>query len=332
VTAGRRGRASGRHAPAPGAGGQGPEEHPSLLAFRLPCRGVAWCAGEQALLARFAAGEDTYLALAECVFGRPLTRQDGRERQIGKQAVLGCGYGMGARTFGERCLALGIDLAAAHTSAEAVVEGYRDAYPKVAGTRVRENGHTRRRGGLWKEVEAAARACVLTGVPQSAGRCTFSREGTTLLVGLPGGRRLHYRNARVESVVPAYCGEKGLAAKPRPAVLFDHPRRRGVQAYGGLLTENLVQAITRDLLAAALLECERLGLPVVLHVHDEIVIEVPEATAEEALRRLAQVMSTPPGWAAGFPIEVKGFVAERYAKDPPPGAHVVKARNGAIVG
>ena len=237
-----------------------------------------------------------------------------------------------ARTFGERCLGLRIDQAAANTSAEAVVEGYRDACPKVAGTRVSENGHTRRRGGLWKEVEAAARKCVLIGVPQSAGRCTFSREGTTLLVELPGGRRLHYRNARVESAAPAYGGEKGLAARPRPSVHFDHPRRRGVQAYYGLLTENLVQAICRDLLAAALLECERLGLPVVLHVHDEIVVEADEATAEEALHRLALVMSTPPAWATGFPVEVEGFVAQRYAKDPPPGAPVVKARNGAIVG
>jgi DNA polymerase len=297
----------------------------------VEARGVAWCAGEEALLARFAAGQDVYLDLAQRIFGRPLSRQDGRERQIGKQAVLGCGYGMGARTFGKRCLARGVDLLAAHTSAEAVVEGYRAACPQVAGTRVSENGHTWRRGGLWNEVEAAARECVLTGVPQSAGRCTFSREGTTLLVGLPGGRRLHYRNARVESVAPACCREKGLAARPRPVVLFDRPRRRGMQAYGGLLTENLVQAICRDLLAGALLECERLGLPVVLHVHDEVVVEVPEATAEEASRKLALVMSTPPAWATGFPIEVEGFVAERYAKDPPKGAPAVKARNGAIV-
>jgi DNA polymerase len=297
----------------------------------IEARGVAWCAGEQALLARFAAGDDVYVRLAEGIFGRALTPQDGRERQIGKQATLACGYSMGARTFGQRCVALGIDLAAANTSAEAVVEGYRDAYPKIAGTKVSENGRSWRRGGLWKDVEAAARKCVLTGVRQSAGRCTFSREGTTLLVGLPGGR-LHYRNARVESVAPACCREKGLAARPRPAVLFDRPRRRGVQAYGGLLVENIVQAITRDLLAAALVECERLGLPVVLHVHDEIVIEADEATAEEALRRLALVMSTPPAWAVGFPIEVKGFVAERYAKDPPPGAPAVKARNGEIVG
>jgi hypothetical protein len=80
-----------------------------------------------------------------------------------------------------------------------------------------------------------------------------------------------------------------------------------------------------------MLACEREGLPVVLHVHDEIVIEVPAADGERSLRRLAEIMSRPPAWAAGFPLAVEAFVAERYFKSPTRGAPRVKATNGAIL-
>jgi DNA polymerase len=79
-----------------------------------------------------------------------------------------------------------------------------------------------------------------------------------------------------------------------------------------------------------MLGCERAGLPIVLHVHDEIVAEVPAAEAEAALRRLAEIMSRPPAWAAGFPIEVEAFAAERYFKGPIPGFQIAKARNGQV--
>jgi DNA polymerase len=297
----------------------------------VEARGVAWCAAEEGLLARFSGGEDVYLALAQHIFGRSLTRKDDQERQIGKQAILGCGYGMGAPTFAKRCAGLGIDLAAAGTSAEAVVEGYRDAYPKIAGVKTTLGDREMRTGGLWKDVEAAARQAILTGTPHEAGRCTFLREGTALLIRLPSGRRLTYRNARIEQAVPAYCHSLGLPERPKPTIVFDNPKKLGSHAYGGLLVENMVQAICRDLLVAAILECERRGLPVVLHVHDEIVVEVPAAEAEASLRQLALIMSRPPGWATGFPVEVEAYAAERYFKGAPNGAPVAKARDGQIL-
>jgi DNA polymerase len=169
-------------------------------------------------------------------------------------------------------------------------------------------------------------------VPQDAGRCVFLYEGATLVIRLPSSRRLSYRNALVESRVPAYCRKLGLPETPKPTILFDRPRECAVTAYGGLLVENIVQAVCRDLLVAAMLESERQGLPVVLHVHDEVVIEAPAAEAEAALRRLAVLMSTPPAWAAGFPIEVEGFAAERYLKSAPKGVPLAKARDGEILG
>ncbi len=115
------------------------------------------------------------------------------------------------------------------------------------------------------------------------------------------------------------------------AIKFDSPTAKNITTYGGKLTENLVSAICRDLLAAALVRCEREGLPVVLHVHDEIVVEVPLSQADDALRRLLTIMSTPPNWATGFPIEVEGFWAHRYFKAPPAGHQSHKALLGRLL-
>jgi hypothetical protein len=142
---------------------------------------------------------------------------------------------------------------------------------------------------------------------------------------------MFYRNARIEDRIPSYCRAKGIPERPKPTIVFDSPNQPGVVTYGGKLTENLVQAICRDLLAGSLVECERQGLPVVLHVHDEIVVEVDGEKAGEALERLLIIMSTPPAWAAGFPIEVEGFVAKRYVKAPPRGGRVLRARDGLLL-
>jgi DNA polymerase bacteriophage-type len=93
----------------------------------------------------------------------------------------------------------------------------------------------------------------------------------------------------------------------------------------------VVQADRGDLLVAALLGCERQGLPVVLHVHDEVVVEVPAEEAEDAVRRLADIMSAPPAWAEGFPLGVETFSSERYLKSPPAGSSKAKARNGQVL-
>ncbi len=295
----------------------------------IEARGTAWCARERRLLELFEQGGDAYCDFATAIFARPITKETKRERGVGKEAVLGCGYAMGPPRFATQCAARGIDLAAAGVTAEMVVEGYRDAYPAIAGTKVCWG--TWRRGGMWDDVEAAARAAVERGTPGDAGRCQFSREDDALVIRLPSGRRLYYRNARIEPRVPAYCLSLGLPPTEKPTIVFDGAEEPGVTTYGGKLTENIVQAVCRDLLVAALLECERQGLLVVLHVHDEVVIEVPAGQADQALRRLAEIMSTPPAWAEGFPIEVEAFAAERYLKNPPTGAPQVKARGGRIV-
>jgi DNA polymerase len=287
----------------------------------IEARGVAWCAGERNFLDLIEAGQDVYLAMASKIFGRPVTSK-GPERDLGKQAVLGCGYGLGVEGFAANCERNSVDLAAAGVTAEQVVEAYRGAYPRIPR--------------LWKEVEAAAKTVVKSGQSQQAGLCMFSRDGETLVVSLPSGRRLHYRQARLEPRMTAW-------GKQQLSIVYDSPevsqlrRKKGRDShghtestYGGKLVENLVQATCRDLLAEAMVKCERAGLSVVLHAHDEIVAEVPIEQAEQGLRQLLTIMSTPPGWAQGFPIAVEGYASLRYAKTPLPSSEIIKARNGEI--
>lgn len=291
----------------------------------IEARGTAWCADEKALLELFACGGDAYCDLASRIFGRRITKEMKRERSVGKEAVLGCGYGMGAPTFAHRCAENGIDLGQVGTTAEEVVKGYRETYSAISG------GVNGRGNGLWQTVEQAAWDAVLRQRSGWAGRCEFLREGGSLVIRLPSGRRLFYRNARLEWRIPHYCQQPGMQQIEKPTLVYDDPKEAGKVTYGGSLTENIVQAICRDLLVAAMFECQRQGLAIVLHVHDELVLEVAADQADEALRKLLTIMTTPPAWAPGLPIEVEGFCAERYYKVPPAGTQVVKARNGEIL-
>jgi DNA polymerase len=291
-------------------------------------RGVGWVAEEVKLLDAFRSGTDIYCQMASAIFGRPITKADKMERQIGKITVLGCGYSMSAAKFAAFCKACRVVLEDAGTDAEACVTAYRDQYPAIAG---RLEGKFRK-GGIWQKYNDAVRM-VLKGKPSRfEGKCVFGMNGPDLQVWLPSGRRLTYRNARIEPRVPPYADALGLAMEPKPTVVYDHNHwgPGGGTLYGGLITENIVQAICRDLLAAALVRCEYAGLSPVLHVHDEIVCEVPAGEAKARMEELVTIMSEPPAWADGFPISVEGFSCPRYSKSPFRGSWEVAGANGRI--
>lgn len=118
-------------------------------------------------------------------------------------------------------------------------------------------------------------------------------------VELPSGRRIRYFDVFTDSV-----DWRARVKRGGPAV----------KIYGGLLTENITQATARDILALNILAAEKAGLPVVLHVHDEIVTCVPEKDAEDAKRELTRIMSTSPEWAPDLPVGVEAKISKRYWK------------------
>jgi hypothetical protein len=127
-------------------------------------------------------------------------------------------------------------------------------------------------------------------------------------VRLPSGRSLVYRNIRSELRAPRWAP----SGDPVPTTLFDSTHGFPKTIYGGLTTENVTQATCRDLLCDALIRTPN----VVLHVHDEIVAEVPEGVAADRLADLLSTMSTAPEWALNFPITVEGYSCTRYSKTP----------------
>jgi DNA polymerase len=284
----------------------------------IECRGVAWIAGEEGLLHTLASGGDVYKEMASRIFGVPVDQVTDAQRQVGKVTVLGCGYGMGSEKFRIYCGLSGVDLAAAGTSADACVEAFRAAYPAIAGRPAGcIEGKPYRSGGVWSQLDRAAKSAVTEGGVWTAGKTKWAYDGFTLCCELPSGRVRRYRNARIEDRIPGYARALGLD-RPKATLLYDSDR--GEQyLYSGKIAENVVQALCRDLLATALVECERRGLPVVTHVHDELVAEVPLADRDRSLNLLATVMTTPPAWAAGMPVAVEAYAAPRYLKGPPDG-------------
>jgi DNA polymerase len=165
----------------------------------------------------------------------------------------------------------------------------------------------------WRIINTAALAAVnnpgrfyLFGVDDKAG---FIREHNWLWMVLPTGRMLAYHRPEVEVTDGPFGPREQVVFWGRNSYTKKWQRRHG---YGGLWTENVVQALARDLLADAMLRVRRRGYKLVLTVHDEIVVEVRNGTG--SLQQFLDVMSEVPLWATGCPVAVEGFETTRYRK------------------
>lgn len=298
----------------------------------VEARCVAWLANEERLLATFRdPKKDTYCDMASMIYGREITKADEAERFVGKGVVLGCGYSMSPPKFDLTMRRVGVSLADAGVTAEQCVEAYRDAFPAIAG---RKSGSRFRKGGLWRSLaNAATNAVESPGTPFAAanGKVVFELRDKHLMMVLPSGRRMWYRLAKIEPVVPGYCKALGLPEIPKLTLTWQHPRGHRAQLYGGLLAENVSQATCRDLLADAFVRAEAACLFPVMHVHDELGCEADEDDVEAKTSELARLMSIGPNWSEGFPILVEAFSGKRYTKGPLPGAFKVTALNGRII-
>lgn len=258
----------------------------------IESRGVAWLASEQKLLDLYRSGADVYCDMASRIYGRQITKANTIERQVGKIVTLGCGYGMGATRFGLLAKFSRIDLEAAGTTAEKCVGTFRESYPAIVA--------------FWRAMDTAAKKALTAG-EANAGRILFYVDSGWLVMRLPSGRNIYYRDPRIEQVVPDWAYLTG-EIKTVNQLSYLHPYGYRKKLYGGLLTENAVQAICRDILIDAMIRLEADGLPIVLHVHDEVLVETDQ------LDRVRRIMEQPPTWAAGFPIKVTGHYTPYYRK------------------
>lgn len=288
---------------------------------QIEARIVAWFAQQEDMLKLFMDGGKVYETMAAAIYRTTVDEilNPSEERQVGKTSVLGCGFGMGADTFatqtriqtgivldrGEFVLEDGVKVWKREDMAQRVINTYRSLCPLVPL--------------LWKSVEGAAiQATQHPGQVCYCGRngnVRYVRRGQFLWCILPSGRPLAYARPEVRErlVVPKDGREPWMSTSLSFMGVNGLTNRWERQwAYGGLLTENIVQATARDLMATAMLKLEEEGYPVVLTVHDEVLCEVPGGKG--SLPGYLDLMRLKPSWATGLPVAVEGWEGERYRK------------------
>lgn len=238
--------------------------------------------GDLAQLKRVEAGESQYLIFGAKLFGRTITKKDASDYNLAKIAVLSLGYGAGHVKFRGMAKIQGIELS--EEAAQRVVNTWRDANRYVTAA--------------WKAVETGFRQA-LAGGRAEWGQFIFTLAGaSTVVITLPNGYDLYYKG----------CGISGRELYHKPDGVTPE------KIYGGLLWENLMQAVAAQLLRRSLVNLENFGVQVVLHVYDEIVAEADDKNAEKVGKAIAVVMTSAPAWAPALRLEVEQKITKRWGK------------------
>ena len=252
-------------------------------------------AGQMNRVAELERGENQYIPVAQQIFNRPINKHDDiDEYTIGKNTVLGCGFGLGGKSFRRKyARKRSLDFS------KGIVSYYRDGYAPMVPQ-------------MWYDLEDAANTAVHERVAAEAYGCLYQLEDEWLTCRLPSGRKLWYFQPQPDR------GPMSWDADDIRRFWWYSAKKMGrwkkIKAWGGHLTENVVQGLARDLLVNSMFKCELAGLPVVLTVHDEIVIEPAKEKVD--LAAFEQIMREVPAWAKamGVPVGIEKWEGNRYRK------------------
>lgn len=169
---------------------------------------------------------------------------------------------------------------------------------------------------MWKEIDEASKEAVRYQRPVfcTCKNLIFNCDGRFMTIQLPSGRKLFYASPRLKD-------EKiGRSTKPTRALCYKGIIQKTnqwdeIDTYGGKLTENIVQAIARDLLGNSMLNMQKEGFAITMHVHDEVIAEIPLENAEEHYNNMVKAMERVPTWAPDFPLKADGYITPFYLKD-----------------
>lgn len=260
----------------------------------IEARVIAWLAGEQWRLDVFNTHGKIYEASASAMFNVPLEQIDKGSplRQQGKVAELACGFGGGVKALESMDSGKKID----PSGYQGIIDRWRKASPHIVK--------------FWRDMEDAAMESTRTkdAISMQHG-LSWSIDGGALWCTLPSGRRLCY-------VRPAI----GVNRFGRDCLTFEGingttNKWERMDTWGGTLVENVVQATARDCLAHTVLKLHEADWPIVMHVHDEVVVEVDEQDAELSLEAITAEMGEEIPWAPGLPMAADGYVTAHYKKD-----------------
>ena len=253
----------------------------------VEARCLSYLAGQEWRIEVFHEGRDIYCESASRMFHVPVVKNgvNGHLRQRGKVAELALGYGgsVGA-LVAMGATAMGIP----EDELKPLVDAWRDANPKIVE--------------YWWAIDRAAKTAIRLRIPQRVGNVHFEMRSGALFVTLPSGRQLVYVKPRLEE--NRFGGES--------ITYYGSDTQKHwcrVESYGPKITENVTQAICRDLLAYAMLNLRE--YQIVAHVHDEVVLEVPMETSME---KVCEIMGRTPPWLPGIELRADGFEAQFYQK------------------
>jgi DNA polymerase len=251
----------------------------------------------ETILEDFREGRDIYVRAAANIFHINPEDVTDSQRQIGKVAILSCGYGGGAGAFAAMGRNYGVTLP--ESDAIRTVNAWRRANPWAVD--------------YWRRLETTyTKAMRNRGYEFSIGKIAYLFDGTHLWYVLPSGRVLCYPFAKLEEGGVTY-----LKAAWKPAVdATEWPRAR---LWSGLACENITQAVANDVLRNALSQVSAemppaWGAKIVLHIHDELVLECQETHADAVKAKLETIMCTPPSWAGDLPLAASTKIMRRYGK------------------
>ena len=257
----------------------------------IEARVLAWFSGEQWRLQTFAEGGDIYCASASQMFGVPVIKhgENGHLRQKGKIAELALGYGgsVGALTS-MGALEMGME----EEELQPLVNQWRSSNPHITN--------------FWWDVDTAAMKAVKERTSVALGSLSFAYRSGILFITLPSGRSLSYIKPRLTQ---NRFGRESLTYEG----VGENKKWMRIETYGPKLVENIVQATARDLLALAMLRLRDAGFEIVMHIHDEAVLEVPEGVS--SVEEICEIMAVVPEWAVGLPLRADGYECSFYKKD-----------------
>lgn len=279
----------------------------------IECRGLFWVCNHEKGMDIFRRKLDPYLAMASDIFGIPLetmskaTHPD--ERQVGKVGILGCGYGLGKNKMVEYAAAQGVE--ADLEFADKIVTGYRTAHAPVVQ--------------FWKDCERAAIEA-MHNPGQTVwvnDKIAYKRVNRFLMCRLPSGRTIPYPYPQLHTETTTFVNDDGTTRDWTREVLTYMEinsvtkKWERTKTYGGKLVENIVQALCRDVMGAAMIKVRNHGkinnsYILLLTVHDELVTQAP--TGRGNYKELEDLMCELPAWAKGFPITAEGWTGQRYRK------------------
>lgn len=263
----------------------------------IEARVIAWLAGENWVLDVFREGGDIYCRTASKMFGVPVEKHGANAelRQKGKIAVLALGYGGGVSALEAMG---GARLGLSEDEEKEIVQLWRKSNQNITQ--------------LWQTLEAAALKAIQIGENVRVNRgIVVGRQWGMLTITLPSGRTLCY--PRVSIGIERNDGWRGDHEIIEYEGTNQTTKKWGkIRTYGGKLTENVVQAIARDILGVVILRAREAGLPVVFHIHDEIIVE---AAPGQTLEQVEALFSKPITWCSDLPLKGAGYTTPYYLKD-----------------